>query len=257
MLTLREAFGIKPGEVISLVGGGGKTTLMFALAHELAGEGSVITTTTTRILEPSPADTPLLLIETDEDKVVKLVLEKIDSNRHLTVGSKRLASGKLSGISPELVVRIAGLEGIFSVIVEADGAAQRPLKAPNATEPVFPANTSLVIPVVGIDAVGCLLTEEKVFRAKIASQLLGLPPGVSVSSESVAILITHSGGIAKGSPERARIVPFINKMDLDGGLAKGKELARRILKISSRIKRVVLGQARIPETVVAVIAEEL
>ncbi len=36
IMTLKEALGIKLGEVVSLVGGGGKTTLMFALAQELA-----------------------------------------------------------------------------------------------------------------------------------------------------------------------------------------------------------------------------
>jgi probable selenium-dependent hydroxylase accessory protein YqeC len=66
-MTLKEALDIRPGEVISLVGGGGKTTLMFALARELAfGDGCVVTTTTTKILEPSPSETPLLLLEADE-----------------------------------------------------------------------------------------------------------------------------------------------------------------------------------------------
>ncbi|MCJ7654933.1 MAG: putative selenium-dependent hydroxylase accessory protein YqeC, partial [Dehalococcoidia bacterium] len=61
-MKFKEALDIRPGEVISLVGGGGKTTLMFALARELAlGSGCVITTTTTKILEPSPSETPLLL----------------------------------------------------------------------------------------------------------------------------------------------------------------------------------------------------
>ena len=62
-MTLKKAFNIKPGEVISLVGGGGKTTLMFALAWELASSGNCVTTTTTRILEPLPSETPFLLVE--------------------------------------------------------------------------------------------------------------------------------------------------------------------------------------------------
>ena len=60
--SLKEAFGIGPGEIVSLVGGGGKTTLMFALAQELTSGGqSVITTTTTRIFEPSASDTCLIV----------------------------------------------------------------------------------------------------------------------------------------------------------------------------------------------------
>ena len=178
VMKLKEALGIKPGEVISLVGGGGKTTLMFALAQELASsDESVITTTTTRILEPSFSETPLLLLEADEEQMVRAFPQNVDKYRHITLASERLASGKLNGVSPELIARLAQLNQASYIIVESDGSAGRSLKAPNTTEPVIPDNTSLVIPVVGIDAVGCRLTKEDVFRPEIVSQLLKLPLG--------------------------------------------------------------------------------
>ena len=43
------------GGVVSLVGAGGKTSLMFRLARELTkAGGTVLTTTTTKIFEPTP-----------------------------------------------------------------------------------------------------------------------------------------------------------------------------------------------------------
>jgi len=253
-MTLKEALGIKPGEVISLVGGGGKTTLMFALARELTSGGNhVITTTTTKILEPLPSETRLLLLETDEQEMIRRLLQNIAEYRHITLVRERLASGKLEGISPELVVKLARLNQVSHIIVEADGAAQRSLKAPNLTEPVIPTNTSLVIPVVGIDALGCHLTGENVFRPEIVSKLLGLPLGEIISAESIAFLITHPRGIIKGSPDGARIIPFINKVDLDEGLSQGRDLAGKILAMRHpRIKRVVLGQVQLPEPVMEV-----
>jgi len=255
-MKLKEALNIKPGEVISLVGGGGKTTLMFALARELASSGqAVITTTTTHIFEPSPSETQLLLLEADEERMVRMLLQNVDERRHITVASERLPSGKLKGISPELVARLAELKQVSYIIVEADGAAHKSLKAPNPTEPVIPPNTSLVIPVVGIDAVGCCLTEKDVFRPEIVSRLLGLPLGEVISAEAIAILITHPKGIVKGSPDQARVIPFVNKVDLDEGLFKGRDLANDILKIKHPgIKRVILGQAQLPEPVVEVIS---
>lgn len=254
MISLKEALDIKPGEVISLVGGGGKTTLMFALAAELGTHGLVITTTTTRILEPASEETPLLIVEPDEVEILSLLRQNTGRYRHITLASERLDGGKLRGISPELVVGIAGLSEVAYTIIEADGSKHRPLKAPNDTEPVIPPNTSLVIAVVGIDAVGCCLTEEKVFRSEIAAGLLGLPLGAVVSSQSIARLVTHPAGIARGSPPQARIVPFLNKMDLDQNLVKGRDLASRIMAIGHpQIKRVVLGQARFAEPVVEVI----
>ena len=255
IMTLKEALDIEPGEVISLVGGGGKTTLMFALARELASNGNCVTTTTTKIFEPLPSETQLLLLEKDEEEMIRLFLQNIDKYSHITLASERLASGKLSGISPELVVKLDELDRVSYIIVEADGAAHKSLKAPNSTEPVIPYDTSLVIAVVGIDALGCRLTEENVFRPEIAAGLLGLPLGEIISAESIAFLITHPQGIIKGSPDQARIVPFINKVDLDRGLTKARDLAEKILAMGHpQIKQVVLGQAQLPEPVIEVIS---
>ncbi len=53
-MTLEEAFSLKKREVISLVGGGGKTSLFFALGKELSSRGKgIILTTTTKIWEPA------------------------------------------------------------------------------------------------------------------------------------------------------------------------------------------------------------
>jgi probable selenium-dependent hydroxylase accessory protein YqeC len=258
-MTLREAFTINPGEIISLVGGGGKTTLMFALAHELVATGKcVVTTTTTKILPPLPSQTPLLLLDTDEEDLIRLLLHNIEEYRHISVASEKLTSGKLTGISTELVGRLAELNQVSYIIVEADGAAQKPLKAPNATEPVIPGNTTLVIPIVGIDAIGCRLTEENVFRPETVANLLGLSSGEIITAEAIAFLITHHQGIIKGSPGRARIIPFINKVDLDNGLAKAKEVASKILAISHpQIEQVVLGQAQSPQPVTKVISQHI
>ncbi|MBI4284553.1 MAG: putative selenium-dependent hydroxylase accessory protein YqeC [Chloroflexi bacterium] len=256
MITLKEALDISPGEVISLVGGGGKTTLMFALARELAESGLVVTTTTTRIVKPTPEETPLLLVEPDEAKLVRLIQHNATRYRHITVAAEIRDGSKLKGISPKAVVSMASLKEIVYIISEADGSKRRPLKAPNATEPVISPNTSLVIVVLGMDAVDCPLTEEKVFRPEIAAGLLGLSMGATVTAESIARLVTHPAGIAKGSPPHARIIPFLNKVDLDHGLAKGRELARQILALRHpQINKVVLGQVQHAEPVAEVIQE--
>lgn len=252
---LREAFDIRRGEVISLVGGGGKTTLMFALAYELALRGeAVITTTTTRIFEPSVSET-FLILEPDEEKTLASLHKVLEKHRHITLATERfLPEGKLKGVRPEFVTVLAELKQVSYVIVEADGAARKPLKAPNDNEPVIPQNTSLVIPIVGIDALGSKLARKNVFRPEIISRLTGLPIGAVVSADAVATLMTHPEGIIKGSPAHARIVPLINKMDLDKGLSKSEGLASKILeKRHPQIERVVLGRVQFPEQVVRIV----
>ncbi|MBW2409536.1 MAG: hypothetical protein JRF72_07020, partial [Deltaproteobacteria bacterium] len=58
--------------VVSLVGAGGKTSLMFRLAHEISEAGdSVLTTTTTKILNPPPQQSSNLIISDQIDTIVK------------------------------------------------------------------------------------------------------------------------------------------------------------------------------------------
>ena len=255
--SLREALDIQPKELVSLVGAGGKTTLMFALARELSdNKGLVITTTTTKIFPPSSSDTPSLIVSREEKEIVDFISKNASKAGHVTIASQLLAdSGKLQGISPLLVSRLIKLNLVNYIIVEADGASRRPLKAPNLPlEPVIPQLTSLVIPVVGIDALGCKLSEENVFRSAIASKLTGLALGETVSAETIANLILHPAGITGGSPAQARIIPFINKIDLHADLSIARDLASKTLdKGHLRIDRVVLGQARLNPPVVEVV----
>lgn len=255
--SLREALDIQPKELVSLVGAGGKTTLMFVLARELCNNiGLVITTTTTKIFPPPSSNTTSLLISREEKEIIDFIYENAGKVGHVTIASESLADcGKLQGMSPLLVSKLIRLTPVNCIIVEADGASRRPLKAPNpAVEPLIPQQTSLVIPVVGIDALGCKLSEETVFRSAIASKLTGLPLGGIVSPETIVTLILHPSGIITGSPNQARIIPFINKVDLYADLSIARDLASKILDRSHpRIRRVVLGQAQLKPPVIEVV----
>ncbi|MDP2936358.1 MAG: selenium cofactor biosynthesis protein YqeC [Dehalococcoidia bacterium] len=243
--SILEAFGLAPGEVTCLVGAGGKTSLMYVLARALSRkDGLAITTTTTKILPPSGEETDALLLGNDERLLEGAILSK---GRHdvITLACTVLESGKLDGVSPGLVDRLAQITGISGIVVEGDGSARRNLKAPNATEPVIPASTSLVIAVVGMGVVGCPLDEQHVFRASIAADLLGLPMGSVIGGDEIARLVTHPQGIVKGTPAGARIVPFLNQVDLDGDLVGARDVARAILDAGHpQIHRVVVGEAR-------------
>ena len=241
------------------MGGGGKTTTMFVLAKELATKGHcVITTTTTKILEPSPLETEKLILNNDEDALLKELCQDINNYQHITVARRIISPSKLDGITPEMAVRIGEIERVSQIIIEADGAARHALKAPRETEPVIPQNTTMVIAIVGIEAFGKKLEEEIVFRAEIAAKILNQPLGSVISAASIAELITNPKGIAKGSPPNARIIPFINKVDLPKGLENARLVANAILaKNHPAIERVLLGQAQNPDPVIEVIHKEI
>ena len=64
-MHLKEALGVRRGEMVSLIGAGGKTTTLFRLAKELRDEGGkVLVTTTTKIFKPTkPHVDRLFLVE--------------------------------------------------------------------------------------------------------------------------------------------------------------------------------------------------
>ncbi|MHB8910697.1 MAG: selenium cofactor biosynthesis protein YqeC [Syntrophales bacterium] len=252
-MTLAEAFSIGEREVISLVGGGGKTTLLYALGRELsASRSEVILTTTTKIYEPEPSPTLLQFFSPDLGTLKKWVAGHTGCHQSILIARERLPDGKLAGIPPEWVDELIALPGVSTIIAEADGAAGRPLKAPREGEPVVPDSTTLLVPVMGIDGLGRPLSEETVFRSAIASRLLNLPLGSVVTEDAAARLMVES---IKHAPTGARIVPLINKTDLPDSREKAEKLVRAILSLNRPgIRGVVLGQLLPVPTVTSIAA---
>jgi probable selenium-dependent hydroxylase accessory protein YqeC len=251
---LIESLDLKSREVISLVGAGGKTTLMFRLAKELIQGGKrVITTTTTKILEPSPDETECLFVESNEEKLKEWVRGHVPEYKHMTLARERLGTGKLKGISPALALDLWDLDSIDYLIIEADGAAGRPVKAPREGEPVIPSNTTLVVAMLGVDGAGKELNGENVFQAELISTMTGIRLGRPLTEEALSILVTHPRGIFKGTPSFSRVIVFLNKVDISEGVQKAERIAEKILEKKNRqIERVVLGQLKKDPPVVEV-----
>ncbi|MFZ5428394.1 MAG: selenium cofactor biosynthesis protein YqeC [Thermodesulfobacteriota bacterium] len=193
-----------PGErVVSFVGAGGKTTFIYTLARQLSGWGArVLVTTTTKMYPPSR-------------NFMLLGSGRVPPYRHLTVGHEvDPESGKLLGVGPD---EIPGLMERFRadyVLVEADGAAGRPVKAPEEHEPVVPACSGLVIGVMGLDCLGMAADEATVFRLEAFLGLTGMEKGGRIGPEHLVALAAHPGGLFKGAPGDARKLAFHNKADL-------------------------------------------
>jgi probable selenium-dependent hydroxylase accessory protein YqeC len=252
-MTLTDAFSISGREVISLVGAGGKTSLMFALGNELSAKRKgIVLTTTTKIWEPAPSPSFALFLSEQISEMKKWILKNLGQYPYLLIARKKLDDGKLQGILPEWSEELLSLADVSSIIVEADGAAGRSLKAPREGEPVLPNNTTLLVPVVGIDVLGRPMDEQYVFRSQIAARILNVAMGITVTEEMIARLLAE---LIKNRPEKAGVIPFINKVDLPGALEKARGLAAHLLGTGgAKIERVVLGQAQYSPVVEEIIS---
>jgi probable selenium-dependent hydroxylase accessory protein YqeC len=253
--SLSEALGLKTREMISLTGAGGKTTLMFRLARELSLEGKkVITTTTTKILKPSEDEAPYLFLSGDEEQIREFVDRRLDQYGHITLAKEEIGGGKLRGISPEFADSLWNLYDMDALIIEADGAAGRPVKAPREGEPVIPLSTTLVVAVLGLDGVGKELNDKNVFQAERVSKLTGIPENEKMTEEGMALLMTHPQGLFKGAPNSSRLAAFLNKVDIPDGLSRAGKIVRGIFdKKDVKIERIISGQLKSEPPVVEVI----
>lgn len=237
---------VKKGDVFSLVGSGGKTTLMYHIARELTTKGMrVITTTTTKIFPPQSFQSSRLVIDDHEDLLLNKAQALLKKENHITVAEKFIGL-KLKGISPQLVDTMKEQKIADVIVIEADGARGRPLKAPNETEPVIPFSTTWTLAVVGLDGIGKRNTEDYVFRPDYFSRLTGVNIGEVITPEAVSRIILHPEGITRGTPEKAGIAVILNKGEISKGLAFGKKIASSIMKENKKAIVKVLITSFIP-----------
>lgn len=252
-MKLTDALGMATDDVVALVGGGGKTTAMFRLAREVVDRGgSVITTTTTRIFGAQIALAPAHVPAADATR--ERVSAALAVHRHvLVIGATDAGSGKAEGVSLDLFRRLRAWFPDACLLNEADGSRMRPFKAPADYEPVIPADTTLVVPVVGADVFGKSLDADHVHRPELVCALSGAPPGTPITPAIVARVLAHSRGGRKGVPAGARVVVLINKVDALADQAPARQTAACLLR-EPGIHSVVLAAVRGEEPVLEVCA---
>jgi probable selenium-dependent hydroxylase accessory protein YqeC len=244
--SLLTALDLREREVISLVGAGGKTSLMFALAKALQERNTkVISTTTTKIFQPGPKESPEIIL--GGFSVFKKIERGLVHYGHITWAAETIADNKLRGVS------MADLSAVWStgvadyMIVEADGSARKPVKAPGENEPVVPQETTLFISVLGLSALGRPLTGEFAFRPERISDLTGLAMNRLMTDNALSRLLVHPEGGLKGYRSPMRAIVFLNQLDGIQDTEAGLQLARLVKANGGAIiSRVVVGQLKNP-----------
>ena len=202
-MALSDLLAIRPG-VTAVIGGGGKTTLLRTLGEELAGRGSrVLLCTTTKIL-PFPG------LPCARRKAELEALRR--EHRLLCAGTPVPGTEKLT--APE--TPMAELARRFDyVLVEADGAARRPLKAHAPHEPVIPTEANQTICVVGASGFGRTIADAA-HRPERYALLAGVPETAETTPETEAAVL-----LAEALHTRV----YVNRVETLWELADAKALA--------------------------------
>ena len=164
--------------IISVVGSGGKTTLIKQLSSRYRSEGKtvLVTTTTHMFIEE---DT---LLTDAAEKIIGVLQETGYAMAGIPEGEK------IKALSRETFDTVCACADV--VLVEADGSKRLPLKYPNASEPVIPENTDEILVVCGLNAIG-QKAKDVCHRLELVKACLGIEEDTVISAEHVQKLVTE------------------------------------------------------------------
>lgn len=208
---------------VSLVGGGGKTSLSeYLAAAALERKVRAAITTTTKIWAREPY---VLFGQEPMDKPFARVGKAVDA-------------GKLTGLSSDQIEEVG--KGFDLVLIEADGSKGLPIKYPSSYEPVIPPFTELTVVVAGLDALSGAV-KEKIFRWELLAQKDGVAGEARVTPALFLRLFEADGLLKEVDRHRALIV--LNKYDACKEREKVPLLARELAEHTG-IRRVIVASTR-------------
>lgn len=233
MKHLAEVLHIHKG-VSAFVGGGGKTSTIYELAHELSTKGyRVIVTTTTKMYIPRLDQVETLLIHPTIDEIKKAFLT------HYCIGiGGDVQESKILGVTEEALKQMKELADY--VLVEADGSKRLPIKVPGQNEPVIPKVADHVIALVGMSGLGQKL-EDCCFRKEETMALLDVNEAHVINKEELVAIITSSNGLKKGIESKSFTV-LLNQMDVINDKNLSKYMVSELKK--NQINQVVLASLK-------------
>ena len=203
-MKIKDIIKFKNNEVISIVGAGGKTSLMNLLAKEISLDENVLITTSTKIYKPNKNDVDYLYLNYEE-----LISNLYKKNSIFAYGSNLNSDNKLIGIK---LKEIKDLKKYFNkIVIEADGSKCKDLKAWNESEPVISNDTTITLGVLSLSTVGMEINDENIHRLEIFKGLIKDKNSTNVDLNILIQIIFNENGLFKNS--NGRRILFLNKLD--------------------------------------------
>lgn len=234
---MKKIFNLNKNDLISIVGAGGKTSLMFSLAENLRSDNKVLVTTTTKIFLPRMSQYDFITVGEEEISTSSDLNEK---GIHV-YGKEINSQNKLIGIDKEVCSK---LKNYFDyVLVESDGSKEKPLKGWKECEPVVPTGTNKTIGVFDISTIGKIIDNDLVHNVEEFLNITGASVYENMTIDYAAKLILHEKGLFKNScGER---ILFINKVENYEDTLLAYRLKKVIESMNGKyIKLIVAGSAK-------------
>ncbi len=247
-MRLCQAFDISRGDVAAFVGAGGKTSLMVGLGYELAESGwRVLATATTAI----PAEQLSLYPHAMRyDSGAEAISQALGEYQFVFLYDKSTwQKGVVSGPREDWARELLDSVDSDVLLVEADRSDGMPFKAPFENEPWIPPETSLVVPIASLAALGKPLDDAHIYNPAAMVDQYGFVQNSPVKSPWLAQVLRDADLGLKNVPEQARVVLFLNRTPERGYLHGRARMIARLSLQNPRIQAVAIGSVRGAEPV--------
>lgn len=182
-----EKLKIGQGSIVSVIGSGGKTTLIQGMARILAKKFRVALATSVKIYCPLPGY-PVIL---KESPAMDIPAET--SGVYYVADELLKKEGKLHGFSREMLLwTIAHMDVI---LIEADGSRRLPLKGWAEHEPVVLPQTQITIGVLPVSLLGKKIGPAQVHRWDRFCSIAQIGEGDALTAEHLIQVITSPEGL--------------------------------------------------------------
>lgn len=200
---LSPLLGLADSQIITFIGGGGKTSLMNTLGKEFASHGyPTLLTTTTHIMKPDFLSDESYIENEDLGQLANIFTNKKKNTLPLAALGipEKVVNSNIKWRSPssDFCEKIAEFSKKFStknpykflkILCEGDGSKRLPIKLPKDGEPVFFPKTDTVIGVIGLSCLGKPI-KETLFRYELLPNLTSLDNYFIKSLQSADIVTT-------------------------------------------------------------------
>ena len=200
---LSPLLGLADSQIITFIGGGGKTSLMNTLGKEFASHGyPTLLTTTTHIMKPDFLSDESYIENEDLGQLANIFTNLKKNTLPLAALGipEKVVNSNITWRSPssDFCEKIAEFSKKFStknpykflkILCEGDGSKRLPIKLPKDGEPVFFPKTDTVIGVIGLSCLGKPI-KETLFRYELLPNLTSLDNYFIKSLQSADIVTT-------------------------------------------------------------------
>ncbi|PID99738.1 MAG: putative selenium-dependent hydroxylase accessory protein YqeC [Acidobacteria bacterium] len=206
--------------VVSIVGMGGKTSMLFQLAEEAKALGKrVLITTTTKMWVPKIQQYDFI----DLSGQLFSHISSEDMHAGIYVGAIISAQqrNKIRGVESKILQ--PSLNKFDLVVIEADGSRSKPLKGWRKDEPVVPDFSHFTIGILDITCLEKVIDQNLVLRLELFCKLTNSQPGDQVTLDHLAAIISNQRGLFQNAAGKK--IVFLNKAESQAATKQCRTLA--------------------------------